>query len=86
MATYDPSKNYTWSPETRFILSGQDFGLILNALRGILSTPEATNAVLAYEANKRVENIIATAVEAGNISEAPAPENIEVFDSREIGE
>jgi hypothetical protein len=69
MSTYDPSKNYTWSPETKFVLEGRDFGLVLNVLRGILSTQEATNTILAYEANKVIENIIAASVAEGKIVE-----------------
>lgn len=74
MAQYDPSKNYTWGPETQFLLSGQEFGLILNALRGVLATKEATSIILAYEANKKVEAVIARAVEQEVIKEAPVPE------------
>lgn len=74
MATYDPSKNYTWDADTVFEMSGQEFGLILNALRGILSTKEATNTIIAYEANKKVEGIIARAVEQDVIHESAVPE------------
>lgn len=74
MATYDPSKNYTWDADTIFEMNGQEFGLILNTLRGILSTKEATNTILAYEANKKIEGIIAKAVEQDLIKEAPLPE------------
>ena len=69
MATYDPTKNYTWNPDTKFVLSGQDLGLILNTLRGILATQEATNAIMAYEANKRIESLVAKSVEDGSIYE-----------------
>jgi hypothetical protein len=69
MATYDPTKNYTWNPETKFVISGQDLGLILNTFRGILATQEATNAIMAYEANKRIESLVAKSVEDGSIYE-----------------
>jgi len=71
MATYDPNKTYTWGPETEFTISGQDFSLILHTLRGILSTKEASNAVLAYEANKKIESMLADAVATGKVVEAP---------------
>jgi len=69
MATYDPNKTYTWGPDTKFVLSGQDFSLMLHTLRGILSTKEASNAVLAYEMNKKVEAMLAEAVAEGKVVE-----------------
>lgn len=71
MATYDPNKSYSWGPDTKFVLSGQDFSLVLHTLRGILSTKEATNAILAYELNKRIEELMATAVAEGKVVETP---------------
>jgi hypothetical protein len=69
MATYNPTKNYTWNPDAKFVISGQDLGLILNTLRGVLATQEATNAIMAYEANKRIEDLVAKSVEDGSIYE-----------------
>ncbi len=69
MATYDPNKSYSWGPDTKFVLSGQDFSLMLHAFRGILSTKEATNTILAYEMNKKIEEIMATAVAEGKVVE-----------------
>jgi len=77
MATYDPTKNYTWNPDTKFVISGQDLGLILNTLRGILATQEATNAIMAYEANKRIESLVAKSVEDGSIYEVRSSEQQE---------
>ena len=71
MATYDPNKSYSWGPETKFVLSGQDFSLVLHTLRGILGTKEATNTILAYELNKKIEEIMATAVAEGKVVETP---------------
>jgi hypothetical protein len=71
MATYDPSKRYTWSPNDKFELSGNEFGLILNAFRATLSTEEAGRILLANEANQVVERILAKAVEADVVKEAP---------------
>jgi hypothetical protein len=70
MATYDPNKSYSWGPDTKFVLSGQDFSLMLHAFRGILSTKEATNTILAYEMNKKIEEIMATAVAEGKVVES----------------
>jgi hypothetical protein len=89
MATYDPNKTYTWGPDTKFVISGQDFSLLLHTLRGILSTKEATNTVLAYEMNKKVEAMMADAVAEGKVKEAemapPSPINdIPVTEYEEI--
>ncbi len=73
MATYDPNKTYTWGPDTKFVLSGQDFSLMLHAVRGILSTKEASNTILVYELNKKVEEMMANAVAEGKVVEASAP-------------
>jgi len=71
MATYDPSKRYTWTPNDKFELSGNEFGLILNAFRSVLNTEEAGRILLANEANQVVERILAKAVEADVVKEAP---------------
>lgn len=79
MATYDPNKSYSWGPESRFVLSGQTFSLMLHTLRGILSTKEATNTILAYELNKQVEEIMSIAVAEGKVVETQpkSPEPIQ---------
>jgi len=64
MATYDPNKRYTWTPDDKFEISGAEFGLILNSLRATISTPEAARILLANEANQAIENALAKAVEA----------------------
>jgi len=69
MATYDPNKKYTWTPNDKFELSGNEFGLILNTLRAILSTPEAARILLANQANDAIENVLAKAVEADVVKE-----------------
>lgn len=71
MATYDPNKSYSWGPDTKFVLSGQDFSLVLHTLRGLLSTKEATNTILAYELNKKIEEIMSFAVAEGKVFETP---------------
>jgi len=72
--TYDPSKRYTWTPATEFTLTGEQFGLILNSLRGVISTPEAARILLAAQANDSLESVLAKAVESGDVVEAPAEE------------
>ena len=67
---YDPNKKYTWAAEDSFILSGGEFGVILNTLRAILGTPEAAKILLANQANNIVEGSLARAVESGIVKEA----------------
>ena len=69
MATYDPNKRYTWTPDNKFEISGAEFGLILNSLRATISTPEAARILLANEANQAIENALAKAVEADVVKE-----------------
>lgn len=71
MTTYDPNKRYTWTPEDKFELSGQEFGLILNALRAVLSTEEASKILLAQKAAEAIDNVMSKAVEAGIVVESP---------------
>lgn len=73
--TYDPNKKYTWTPEDSFILSGAEFGLILNTLRAVLNTPEAARILLANQANTVIEGTLARAVEDGIVKEAPEEQN-----------
>lgn len=74
MATYDPNKRYTWTPQDKFELSGSEFGMVLNAFRAILNTEEAGRILLVNEANQAIERALASAVEADIVKEAPAPE------------
>jgi hypothetical protein len=65
MAKFDPSKPYTWEPNAQFVFNGQEFGLVMTAIRTILSSPEAQKIFLAIEANEIIHNQIAKAVEEG---------------------
>jgi len=70
-ATYDPAKRYKWSQETTFNFTGGEFGVILNAVRQILSTREAQTILLAERASSLIEQALAQAVEAGEAVEDP---------------
>lgn len=72
--SYDPNKRYTWSPDDQFVVSGGEFGVLLNALRAILHTPESQRILLADRANDIIESTLARAVEAGVVKEAPEEE------------
>lgn len=63
--TFDPNKKYTWNPNDEFVLSGGEFGLILNTLRAILNTEEAAKVLLAVRANDVIEGLLAKSVETG---------------------
>lgn len=69
--TYDPTKRYTWTPEDKFELSGDEFGIILNAVRAILSTPESARVLLLDKANTAIEGMMARSVEKGIVIEIP---------------
>jgi len=69
MATYNPAKKYTWTPEDTFTISGQDFGLILNTVRSYLSSEEAARFQLMVKANEVVERLMIEGVEADIIKE-----------------
>lgn len=71
VASYDPNKKYNWGPDDSFILSGAEFGLVLNTLRAVLSTEEAARIMLAMRANDIVEGTLARAVEDGIAKEVP---------------
>ena len=71
---YDPNKKYTWTPQDEFVITGEQFGLILNSLRSFISTPEASRILLAVEANDTLEKVMARAVESGVVKEAPEAE------------
>ena len=80
MSEYNPNAKYAWEPETQFLLSGNEFGLILNTFRSVLSTPEAQKILLLNNANDVIENVLKRNVNSGNVKpeipqqeEAPAP-------------
>ncbi len=74
--TFDPTKKYIWNKDDKFELSGTEFGVILNAFRAVLSTPEAQAMFKAAQASDLVEHVLARAVEAGIAKEAEdAPKN-----------
>jgi hypothetical protein len=62
---YNPNKKYTWGPEDQFSLKGDEFGLILNSLRAVLGTPEASRIMLAHQANEIIEKMVERAVNDG---------------------
>jgi hypothetical protein len=68
---FDPNKKYTWTNDANIVISGAEFGLILNALRGVTGTQEAQAIFLAAKAADKVEDVLVRNVENGVIVEAP---------------
>jgi len=68
--TFDPTKKYIWNKDAEFVLSGTEFGIILNSFRALLNTPEAQALFQAAQASDVAEHILAKAVEAGIATEA----------------
>jgi hypothetical protein len=51
------------------VLSGNEFGMLLNSLRGIVSTPEARVILRAADAADAIETVMARNVESGLVVE-----------------
>jgi hypothetical protein len=66
---FNPAKKYTWSKDAEFVLSGSEFGLILNALRSVVGTQEAQALFIANEAVGALEEVLGGAVESGLVKE-----------------
>jgi hypothetical protein len=69
--TFDPTKKYQWTPETTFAMNGQEFAVMLNTLRGLLSTEFAQSIIAAQAASEAMENLLKGAVEDGRAVEIP---------------
>tara|TARA_R110000744_G_scaffold204654_1_gene323434 strand:- start:102 stop:362 length:261 start_codon:yes stop_codon:yes gene_type:complete len=70
MADYNPNSRYTWKPEDKFQITGQQFGLILNMVRSYLGTEEAGKFMLMQQTNDVIESIMKDGVNEGVIIEA----------------
>ena len=68
---FDPTKKYTWEKNSQFVLDGEQFGMLLNALRAVVNTKEAQTILLAKQAGDVLEETLAAAVEAGVVVELP---------------
>ena len=69
MSKYDPRKQYTWMNDERFVISGRDLGLFMNAFRSILNTEEAARILLAQRTMEAIDGIVAEYVEKDVIKE-----------------
>ena len=68
--SYDPTQKYVWSPDEKIELTGQEFAIVVNAVRSILNLPEAPAIILADKANTALDSIMAKSVEEGKIKPA----------------
>jgi hypothetical protein len=69
MNKYDPNKQYKWEETDKFVFNGNQFGLLLNTLRNVISTPEAQQILLAAKAETEMSKILSEAVENGIVKE-----------------
>ena len=74
MAQYDANKKYSWTPEDKFTLNGQEFGLLLNTVRAYLASEEAARFQLMIKSNHVIEEILKRAVEEDVVLETPEEE------------
>ncbi len=82
---YDPNKQYKWEPTDTFEITGKDFGLLLNTIRGILSTQEAAHLRLVLQCNDTIENIMKKSVADGKVKEILQGEIAQVPGSIPVG-
>lgn len=73
MSQYDPNKRYSWTPDDKFELSGEQFGIILNTFRSILNTPEAARILMVNNANSIIEQLMQDSVIKGVVKEVEEP-------------
>jgi hypothetical protein len=69
MAKYDPNKQYKWNEEDEFILTGNQFGLMLNQVRSFLAKPESQEVMIAMKVEKEMAALLAAGVESGVVIE-----------------
>ena len=69
MTKYSPGKEYKWELDDQFILNGNQFGLILNALRGFLAKPESQEIMLMMRAETELTDLLQKNVESGVVKE-----------------
>lgn len=68
--SYNPSERYVWKPDEKIELSGEEFAIMVNAMRSVLNLPEAPAILLAHQANQAMDNVMERYVAAGVIKPA----------------
>ena len=72
---FDSSKNYRWEKDAQFLMNGEEFGLILNTFRTLLSTPESQKVLMAKNASDKLESVLEKAVMSGQAKEVETPKS-----------
>lgn len=72
---FDPNKQYRWTPDTQFVLSGSEFATLLNTMRAHLSTEQSQITLLTQRASEALEAQLKAAVESGAAVEAETQPN-----------
>jgi len=67
LPTFDPSKEYKWTIDTEFTLTGSEFAVVMNAFRAVLSTEEAQKIINVNKAAEAMEIVLGKAVEEGKV-------------------
>lgn len=76
MPKYDPSKQYKWEETDEFVLTGDKFGLVLNAFRRILAKEESQTIIMMARAEAEMTKILEEGVESGKVKEIVLPANL----------
>jgi hypothetical protein len=67
--SYDPTHTYKWEKDTKFELSGEEFGMVINSLKAIAATNEAIMYQQIYQALQKVEAALSKAIEEGKVED-----------------
>jgi hypothetical protein len=65
--SYNPTDRYVWAPDEKIELSGEEFAIMLNAVRSVLNLPEAPAIILAHQANQAIDDVMGRYVSSGVI-------------------
>jgi hypothetical protein len=66
---FNPNKSYTWGHDAQFILTGNEFNLVLNALKMMLATEEAKKLMVMMRATDILGDVLAKGVKEGVVKE-----------------
>lgn len=78
MVEFDANKTYTWTPQDKFELTGEQFGLLINTLRTVQSIMP-----MITQSNSILEEILSKAVGDGIAKETlPPPASLKVVKSK----
>ena len=76
--SYNPSERYVWRPDEKIELSGEEFAIMLNAVRSVLNLPEAPAILLAHQASQAIDGVMERYVTAGIIKPAQQPPTLKI--------